>query len=156
MNMMKLKRGEEKLYIIHDAFMLEPGYAEEAANLMRSIKPDWWGDTTPEAITRSIAKGSSWFGAKADGRIVSIASGRNLFRLEGCTLAHVGVVATHEHYRRMGYATSVLSKFLEKLLVDADIVSIYVLTDNYPAIKLYEKLGFKHYRNYLFVKARKK
>jgi len=37
---------------------------------------------------------------KADGRIVSIASGRKPFKLGECTIAHVGVVTTHEHYSK--------------------------------------------------------
>jgi predicted GNAT family acetyltransferase len=151
--MMKLKREEEKLYIIHEAFTLEPEYAEEA-NLMRSIKPDWWRNTTHEAITKSIAEGGLWFDMKADGRIVSIASERKPFKLGECTIAHVGVVTIHEHYRRMSYATSVLSK-TPRETSDRYRIS-YRYMDNYPAIKLYEKLGFKYHRSYLFVKAKRK
>ncbi|MEM2740176.1 MAG: GNAT family N-acetyltransferase [Candidatus Bathyarchaeia archaeon] len=156
MNMMLLLKGEEKLHIVHNVLPLESEYAKEIADLMRNIKPDWWGYITPETISNSIAKGALWFGVKANGRIVSVTSGKILFKLGRYVLAHVGIVATHERYRRMGYATSTLSKLLEKLLVNANIVSIYVLADNYPAIKLYEKLGFKHYRSYLFVKAKRK
>lgn len=156
MNMMRLLKGEEKLHIVHDVLPLGSEYAKEIADLMRDVKPDWWGYVTSETISDSIAKDTLWFGVEADGRIVSVASGKILFRLGRYVLAHVGTVATHERYRRMGYATSTLSKLLEKLLVDANIVSIYVLADNYPAIRLYEKLGFKHYRSYLFVKAKRK
>jgi predicted GNAT family acetyltransferase len=68
----------------------------------------------------------------------------------------IGVVATHEDHRNKGYATSIVSELVRQILEKLPIAMIYVLRDNPPAIRAYEKVGFKQYRTYFFMRGEKR
>ena len=59
-------------------------------------------------------------------------------------------VATHESHRDRGYATSVVSALVKEILQTNNLALIHVLKDNIPARRVYEKVGFKICRNYLY------
>jgi predicted GNAT family acetyltransferase len=62
------------------------------------------------------------------------------------------VVATHENHRNRGYATSIVSELVKRILEKLSTAMIYVLSDNMPAIRVYEKVGFKRYITYFFMR----
>jgi predicted GNAT family acetyltransferase len=88
---------------------------------------------------------------KQDGRIVS-AAGVNL-----CTpqVAHLGSIVTDEAYRNRGFGTACTSTLAAQLSAKLRILSLYVKTDNKPAIRMYERLGFVKEREVIFVTMRK-
>lgn len=52
-------------------------------------------------------------------------------------------VHVFEEFRRMGYATMMLKRVINKYLNDSRPLRLYVYKDNTVAIHLYEKLGFE-------------
>ncbi len=146
MLIMRVDRGSENILKEHEPFELRMKDAEQVAMIMRESLPDWWGQTTAESI-RNRMKKKLWMGCKAGDDVVSLG---NAFLEE--TASIVGVVATHEKHRNKGYATSVISGLLERIFKKHDRVIIHVLKDNFPAIRTYEKVGFKPHKTYLLVK----
>jgi ribosomal protein S18 acetylase RimI-like enzyme len=62
-------------------------------------------------------------------------------------LSHVGMVYTSPEFRGKGYATSVCSALVEKLLSQSEETMLFVLTDDFPALRVYEKIGFTKTRH---------
>lgn len=52
-------------------------------------------------------------------------------------------VYTHPKHRNRGYATLVTSAVTEEGLKNAESAALFVRSDNYPAIRIYEKIGYK-------------
>ena len=55
---------------------------------------------------------------------------------------HIMSICVLAKYRKNGYGTQLI-KHLEKIIFPVKHISLYVLTNNYAAIKLYEKNNFK-------------
>lgn len=55
----------------------------------------------------------------------------------------IGGVYTHPKHRNKGYATLATSAVTEEALKNAETAALFVRSDNYPAIKIYEKIGYK-------------
>jgi ribosomal protein S18 acetylase RimI-like enzyme len=55
----------------------------------------------------------------------------------------IGRVYTHPSQRNRGYATLAVSAITEEALGKSDSATLFVRSDNYPAIKAYEKIGYK-------------
>ncbi|MEI7542653.1 MAG: GNAT family N-acetyltransferase [bacterium] len=70
-------------------------------------------------------------------------------------IAVIGNVATAPEYRGMGYGSSVTASLLMDLWKDVSYIGLNVLSDNIPAIKVYEKLGFYYYSTHEEIKANK-
>ncbi|MEM3873714.1 MAG: GNAT family N-acetyltransferase [Candidatus Bathyarchaeia archaeon] len=151
MMVMLLRKGEEKLHIKHPVIGLDVSDAEQIATIMKAADPEFWGDVTSQDIVEGMNRGAKWFGVKADGKPVSIG---NAWTTEWISL--IGIVATSEEHRNMGYATSVVSTLVEKLLAEQSSVIIFVRSENAPAIHVYEKVGFKQYRKYFFMRGIKR
>jgi len=143
--LMALRRGEEHLYPSEDVVRLTPDDAGRAADLMSSADPEIWGRIiTPERIAASMDR-TLWFGIFTHGKLVSLGNA-TMTDIAG----NVGAVATYGSYRNRGYATSIVSALLRETLKVSDLALIHVLRDNAPARRIYEKVGFRPYRNYLF------
>lgn len=145
--LMTLQKGEETLHIRHPVTKLNVADAEEIANIMKQADPEWWGETTAQRIAEGIGE-VLWLGIKIDKRLVSIGSTR--LRDWG---SNINVIATHEAYRNRGYATSIVSALVREILQKTNLALIHVLRDNFPAARVYEKVGFKPYRNYFLARA---
>jgi ribosomal protein S18 acetylase RimI-like enzyme len=52
-------------------------------------------------------------------------------------------IKTRSDYRRQGLAAEVTSSLCSQALIDVPTVQLTVISDNSPAIALYEKLGFE-------------
>ena len=89
---------------------------------------------------------------KHDGKIVS-AAGVHLVTPQ---IAQLGNIVTDEAYRNRGFATECTNALATDLASEGRIISLFVLTDNVPAIHVYEKLGFFKTRDIAFLAMRKK
>jgi len=143
LTLMTLRRGEERLYPSDSVVRLKAEHAEEAADLMRSANPEFWGNMNAKRVTDSMAR-AVWMGIFVDEDLASVGS---VTTTDFAAL--VGIVATREPYRNRGYATSVVSALLGSALKTNDLVLIHVLKDNVPARKVYGKVGFKPFKDYL-------
>jgi ribosomal protein S18 acetylase RimI-like enzyme len=144
MRLEKPNRKIKKLRIIKD---LKPSDSAEIASLMHQTNPIWWCDITSTDVRNSF-EDSFWVGIRRDGRLVSIGEARNL-EVGG----HVVIAATDEPFRNKGYATSIVSTLVKRLLKTAEVVLIFVLETNTAAVHSYEKVGFKSYRSYFVLRA---
>jgi len=80
-----------------------------------------------------------YIGVKEDGNLVAMAGER--VKLDGYT--EIALVCTHPNYRRKGYAASLSAVLMKEIIDNGDKPFLHVMSHNVPAIKLYEKLGFK-------------
>ncbi|MEM2180774.1 MAG: hypothetical protein QXP32_08180, partial [Nitrososphaeria archaeon] len=62
-------------------------------------------------IADGIRRGLNWIGIKVDGKLVSIGS-VNLTGWAGL----IGTVATHVSYRNRGYATTIISELMRRII----------------------------------------
>ncbi len=74
-----------------------------------------------------------------------IESGFCYLRRGWCRLGHIISIAVHPNFRRKGIGTSLMLEALKRLkeIYNAKEAYLEVRVSNYPAINLYEKLGFK-------------
>ncbi|MEM3597164.1 MAG: GNAT family N-acetyltransferase [Candidatus Bathyarchaeia archaeon] len=63
----------------------------------------------------------------------------------------IGGVYTHPKHRNKGYATLATSAVTEEALKNADSAALFVRSNNYPAIKVYEKIGYQKIGEKLWV-----
>jgi RimJ/RimL family protein N-acetyltransferase len=63
----------------------------------------------------------------------------------------IGGVYTHPDYRNKGYATLATSAVTEEALRHAETAALFVRSDNYPAIRVYEKVGYRKIGEKLWV-----
>ncbi len=63
----------------------------------------------------------------------------------------IGGVYTHPNHRNKGYATLATSSVTEEALKRTDTAALFVRSDNYPAIRVYEKIGYKKLGERLWV-----
>ncbi|MEM4139953.1 MAG: GNAT family N-acetyltransferase [Nitrososphaeria archaeon] len=145
--LMHMRRGEEKFQARYPVRELGLEEAEDIANLMRDSNPEFWGDVSAQQIADGIRRGLNWIGIKVDGKLVSIGS-VNLTGWAGL----IGTVATHVSYRNRGYATTIISELMRRIIEKNLDAIIFVLEENLPAIKVYEKNGFNPYRKYFFIR----
>lgn len=55
----------------------------------------------------------------------------------------IGGVYTHPNHRNKDYATLATSAVTEEALKNAETATLFVRSDNYPAIRVYEKIGYR-------------
>ncbi len=97
------------------------------------------GPITREHIVKMLNR-RLFYGIYEGDELVSFASGTSGTIME--KLSHVAPVYTLPKFRGRGYATSICSALVEKLLNQSEAVMIFVLADEIPALKVYEKIGF--------------
>jgi predicted GNAT family acetyltransferase len=146
---MALRKGEENPQIKHELVRLSTADAEDIAAIMRAGDVDFWSEITAQQIVERMNE-RLWLGVKVDGKLVSIGG----TRLEDWA-SNIHTVATHEDYRNRGYATSVVSALVEEILERSDLALIHVRSENVPAIRIYTKVGFKPYKEYIVARAEK-
>lgn len=79
------------------------------------------------------------YGVFADGELVSYAG--SFIQLPQVWM--IGGVYTHPKHRNRGYATLATSAVTEEALKNSEVAALFVRSDNYPAVKVYEKIGYK-------------
>lgn len=147
--LMVLNKGDERLQIKDETVRLGPEDAEEVAGLMRRADPVWWGNITATDRKDSLET-TYYIGIRRDGKIVSIGNAR--FDSLG---SNIGVIATGERFRNMGYATSIVSSLVREILNRSPPALIHVLEHNAPAMRVYSKVGYEPFRQYLLVRGQK-
>jgi predicted GNAT family acetyltransferase len=147
MMLMVLHEGEEEIHKRHATVELDASYSQKIATIMRDVDPEYWGDVTSQRIVEGMNQGMNWLGTKIGQELVSIGSTR-LTEWAGL----IGVVATNEKHRNKGYATSVVSELVKRILKEVSLAMIFVLADNQPAIQAYTTVGFKPYKTYFFMR----
>jgi len=63
----------------------------------------------------------------------------------------IGGVYTHPNHRNKGYAALATSAVTEEALKNAEAAALFVRSDNYPAIRAYEKIGYRKIGKKLWV-----
>jgi ribosomal protein S18 acetylase RimI-like enzyme len=104
---------------------------DEMLALVELTKPGPFFKRTPEL--------GSYLGIREKGRLVAMAGER--IRPLGHT--EISAVCTHPEYRGRGYASSLVSALVQKIMERSEIPFLHVRTENVGAIRVYEKLGFK-------------
>jgi ribosomal protein S18 acetylase RimI-like enzyme len=150
--LMTVHCGEASPHIRHTMVQLDASDSAEIASILREGSPEIWGDVTCQQIVESMDDPTrAFFGIKVDDALASLCS----FRLTEW-MGHVGATATRQEHRNQGYATSLVSYAVKQMLQTHSDAIIFVKTDNYSAIRVYQKVGFKPYRTYFYMKGYKK
>lgn len=92
-------------------------------------------------------KAGPYYCVKHDDKIVSAAG----IHLVTPQITQLGNIITDEAYRNQGFATVCTNVLVADLASRGRIISLFVRTDNAPAIHLYEKLGFYKTRDITFL-----
>jgi ribosomal protein S18 acetylase RimI-like enzyme len=148
MVLMRLNRGEEHVQAVETPIRLSVEDAEEVASLLRRCDPEWWGEITSERL-RERWQNMYWLGIICEEKLVSVGNAR--FDVDFAT--NIGVVATDEHYRDRGYATSIVSALVQEIFQRSPVALIHVIADNAPAVTAYTNVGFKPYKTYLSIRS---
>ena len=148
--LMMLRRGEERLRIAHPIVPLDSSDAEPIAAMMTTLDPEFWGEVTREQVVEGMNT-DTWVGIKERGELASIGRAR---LTENVGIIHT--IATHAAHRNKGYATSITSLLVRHILGSTPTALIYTLRDNPPANKVYRKVGFTPYKEYLIIKAERR
>lgn len=134
---MLLQKGCEKLCLRHEIKPLSLEDAHYLASLRRENPSE---KEIEEA--ESFIKEQSFYGIFANSKLVSVA----------CISAKIpeiwmlGGFYTKQAYRNRGYATSLASFLVKEALKETNHVGLHVRADNYPAKRVYEKVGFSEYK----------
>jgi len=96
-------------------------------------------------------KAGPYYCVKHDGKIVSAAG----VHLVTPHFAQLGNIVTDEAYRNRGFATACTNILAADLAAKGRIISLFVKTDNEPAIHVYKKLVFFKTREIVFLLMRK-
>jgi ribosomal protein S18 acetylase RimI-like enzyme len=146
MNLMALHRGEENLQITTEPQQLDVGDAEAVARLMREAYPSHWSEVSADFLAGRFGE-TVWLGIRDGDRLAAL--GVAASALMG---SHIMFIATDEAYRCRGYATSIVSALTKQILQRSAVATIHVINSNAPAKHTYEKVGFKLYKQYLYLK----
>jgi predicted GNAT family acetyltransferase len=104
---------------------------DEMLALVELTKPGPFFKRTPEL--------GSYLGIRKAGKLVAMAGER----LKPYGHTEISAVCTHPDYRGRGYASSLLSILIQRIMKRNEIPFLHVRTENVGAIRVYEKLGFK-------------
>lgn len=151
MMLMLVHRGEETLHVKHPIVTLNASDAERIVSIMVEGDPEFWGTITAQQVIEGMSGDNEWVGVKVNGELASIGRAR-VTELGGV----IGIIATGEKHRNKGYATSITSALVKRILEEQPTAMIYVLVDNPPAIRAYEKVGFRPYKTYFFMRGEKR
>jgi|SRR5579862_121502 len=117
-----------------EAVRLAPEHAAQALELAKLTNPGPFGPRTLEL--------GEYFGHFRDGRLVAMAGER----MHAGSLREVSGVCTHPDYVGQGYARRLMTKVIVHQLHHQQIPFLHVMSSNERAQELYERLGFRDYR----------
>lgn len=133
--------------ISHEAYPVTALHESNAPDIA-AVMQDAFGKATDHRILQNMSS-FQWIGIKRP-HLVSVGRYR-------CTdwVGWMSIVATMQMHRNQGYASTIVSHAVTNLLEKHDEVLIHVRADNVPAIHVYQKVGFSHYKTYIFIRGRK-
>ena len=137
--------------VLNDRALLQMVYSEEI--VLPEIKKEWSNLTdihVPEmlALTELTKPGpflartlnfGGYVGAMDGDRLISMA-GR---RLSPDPYVEISAVCTHPDFLGRGLSSQVLNQVMKGVLAEQKIPFLHVYPDNAPAVRVYEKLGFR-------------
>ena len=133
--------------VAHDVVRLGPEHAELFARLWAE-REDRRRAVTLEQARRALSDPNRpVFAIIKSGRIVSLAT----IYLSMPEVSLVGGVYTVPELRGRGLATSVTSRATEEALRSSELAALIVRADNAPAIRVYEKVGYRPYKRLKWV-----
>jgi predicted GNAT family acetyltransferase len=92
----------------------------------------------PGPISARTIELGSYFGMRDEGTLVALAGTR--MRLPGFT--EISAVCTDEQHRGQGLAKILVGRLVDEILGRGEVACLHVVSNNTPAIRLYETLGF--------------
>jgi RimJ/RimL family protein N-acetyltransferase len=137
MDFMLLEKGNERLYLRH---RIKPLSLEDAYSLacLRKEKPS----KKEVEETEIFIKEQPFYGIFKNFKLVSVAC----IQVKFPEIWMLGGFYTHPEHRNHGYATSLASFLAKKALKETNHIGLHVRSDNYPAKRVYEKVGFKEHK----------
>ena len=117
-----------------DAVRLRPEHVPEALALAELTRPGPIGPRTFEL--------GEYFGYFDGARLVAMAGER----MRAGTLHEISGVCTHPDYQGRGLARGLIAKLVRRQLQRSETPFLHVMRDNGPARRLYERIGFRGYR----------
>jgi ribosomal protein S18 acetylase RimI-like enzyme len=136
-NWMLVKKGEQNIFSIeHTRRLRSEQDAYKLATLLSSRKD------RPEATMKRYfgwIRKMPLYGVFIEGELVSYAG--SFIQMPQVWL--IGGVYTHPNCRNRGYATAATSAMTEEALRNAEAAALFVRSDNQPAIRAYEKIGYR-------------
>jgi ribosomal protein S18 acetylase RimI-like enzyme len=117
-----------------DAVALGPGHAAQALELAELTRPGPFG-------LRTIELGD-YFGVFEGNRLVAMAGER----MHAGALREISGVATHRDYQGRGLARRLMLKLIRRQLARHETPFLHVMSANSSARALYERMGFRNYR----------
>jgi ribosomal protein S18 acetylase RimI-like enzyme len=117
-----------------DAALLRPEQAAEALELAKLTNPGPFGIRTPEL--------GEYFGYFENGRLIAMAGER----LCVGELHEISGICTHPDFQGRGLAKKLTLKLVRRQMQRGKTPFLHVMSHNTPARALYEKLGFRNYR----------
>lgn len=98
----------------------------------------------PDFFMRAQLGDGTFFGVRREGHLVA-AGGTHLFSAEE-SVGAIGNVYTHRSHRGRGHAAAVTAAVARELIARGTrTIALNVRADNPGAIRLYERLGFRHH-----------
>jgi ribosomal protein S18 acetylase RimI-like enzyme len=121
---------------------LSPGSTQDMLNLILQAAKQDSRDLRDVAFMPEMVEGGHYFGIYLDGALIAM-GGTHLIA-PGARLAAVGNVVVHPSQRGRRLGTCISQAVTESLLNDAfDLIVLNVAHDNTPAVRTYERLGFR-------------
>ena len=117
-----------------EACSLSESDLEDIETLYNESYPENWFDPY-------MLKTGKYFGVRKNGRLVSIA-GIHVFS-EQYEVAALGNITTHPEWRGEGLGMQATAKVCQSLIGSVKTIGLNVKTNNFSAIRCYQKLGFE-------------
>jgi RimJ/RimL family protein N-acetyltransferase len=146
-NWMLVKKGQAKFFRSESVHRLRTEEdASKLATLLLTRK-----DRSTETISRymNLVSKTPTYGVFVNNKLVAYAG--SFLQLQQIWM--IGGVFTHPDCRNKGYSTLATSAVTEEALKNVESAALFVRSDNYPAIKVYEKIGYKKIGEKLWVDA---
>ncbi len=120
-----------------DAIPLRPEHASQAVELAKLTNPGPFGIRTPEL--------GEYFGYFDGGRLIAMAGER----MCAGDLHEISGICTHPDFQGRGLARKLTLKLVHRQLRRGKTPFLHVMGHNAPARALYDKMGFRDYRDTL-------
>jgi len=117
-----------------EAVMLGPEHASQALELATLTRPGPFGPKTIEL--------GEYFGCFEDQRLVAMAGER----MYAGTFREISGVCTHPGFQGRGLARRLMAKLIRRQMLRNETPFLHVMRDNSSAHRLYERMGFRVYR----------
>jgi GNAT superfamily N-acetyltransferase len=117
-----------------DVTALGAGHAAQALELAELTRPGPFGPRTVEL--------GDYFGIFKDGRLIAMAGER----MQAGTLREISGVATHPDHQGRGLARRLMLLLIRRQLIRNETPFLHVMSANTGARALYERMGFRPYR----------